>query len=194
MRLHRYCIVVLLACSLCACGKNNKKDAEMDFGGPTFDRDEDGNLVRRFDVNGDNRPDVSKTFVEYPDEQDPSITRRRMIKKEVDVNSDGEINLRRMYNEAGQLVLEEVDTDLDGRIDVVNHVDGGALIQKDLVDPESGVIVASRYYLDGTIQRVEKDTNDDEKVDYWEFYEQGVLDRIGRDLNADGRADTWQRR
>lgn len=193
MRVWRLTVLALVVIGLAACGKRNSKD-DYAITGPTFERDEDGNLVRKFDIDGDSKPDVTKTFKEFPSADDPSVTESRMIKKEVDVNSDGNINMRRLYNEVGDLMREEVDTDLDGRIDVINHIDNGNLVRKDLLDPETGEVVVSRFYFDGNIQRVEQDTNDDTKVDYWEFYEQGVLDRIGRDLNGDGRADTWQRR
>jgi hypothetical protein len=188
----------LIAASLaigCA-GKKAAQEAEdeLSFGGPTFSRDEDGNVVRKFDIDGDDKTDVTKVFAEYPDPDDPSITRQRLIRKEVDVNSDGNVNMRRLYNEEGELMQEEADTNLDGKMDVIRHIDGGQVVQKDVLDSASGVVVASRYYYEGNLQRVEKDTNQDDKVDYWEFYEQGVLDRIGRDLNGDGRADTWQRR
>lgn len=192
MRVWKLIVVVSLVGAV-GCGKKDKKD-DFAITGPTFSRDEDGNLVRQFDIDGDDQPDVTKTFKETPDPEDPSVTKSALIKKEVDVNSDGKVNMRRTYNELGALMLEEVDTDLDGRMDVVNHIDNGNLVRKDLLDAASGTILASRFYFEGSIQRVEQDTNNDDKVDYWEFYEQGVLDRIGRDLNGDGRADTWQRR
>ncbi len=193
MRLSQLLLVGLVAMGLAACSKKNTKD-DFTISGPTFERDADGNLVRKFDIDGDAKPDVTKTFKEFPDPDDPSVTQSRMIKKEVDVNSDGKINMRRTYNELGALMLEEVDTDLDGRMDVTNHIDNGNLVRKDLLEQESGTVLTSRFYYDGALQRVEQDTNSDAKVDYWEFYEQGVLDRIGRDLDGDGRADTWQRR
>lgn len=193
MRVFTLVMMVVLVCGTFACGKKNRKD-DFTITGPTFERDADGNLVRKFDIDGDDKPDVTKTFKEVADPDDPSVTKSRLIKKEVDVNSDGKINMRRTYNELGALMLEEVDTDLDGRMDVINHIDNGNLVRKDLLDQGSGVVLTSRYYFEGNIQRVEQDTNHDSKVDYWEFYEQGVLDRIGRDLNGDGRADTWQRR
>lgn len=186
-------VAFCLLLALPAC-KKGKADDAIGFQGPTYTRDEEGNIIRKFDIDGDKNTDVTKYFKEYPDPSDPSVMRQRLFKKEVDVNSDGKVNMRREYNEKGQLMREEVDDDLDGRMDVVNHIDSGKLVQKDILDPESGEIVAVRYYWDGEIQRVEKDTDKNGDIDYWEFYEQGVLDRIGRDLNGDKRADTWQRR
>lgn len=186
-------LLAAVAVGTVGCGKKNQR-ADRNIHGPTFETDADGNMVRRFDINGDDVPDVTKTFKDVPDENDPSVTHARMIKKEVDVNSSGNVGMRRSYNERGDLTLEELDTDLDGVIDTVNHIDGGNVVRKDKLDPTTGAIVVSRYYAGGTLQRVEQDTTGDGKVDYWEFYEEGVLDRIGRDVNGDGRADTWQRR
>lgn len=185
--------VVLLAAGV-GCGKKGQKKDDLAVQGPTFQTDEDGNLVRRFDIDGDDKPDVTKTFKQVPDPADPSVTNAMMIKKEVDVNSSGSVGMRRSYNDNGDLILEELDLDLNGKIDTVNHIDNGTVVRKDKIDEETGAIIASHFYTDGNLQRVEQDKNGDGKVDYWEFYEQGVLDRIGYDLNEDGRADTWQRR
>lgn len=180
--------VIVTGCS----GVDERPDSELILGGQTkMTRAEDGNWLQEFDVDGDGRVDVTKVMEEYPDPNDPSVTKTRMIEKRVDVNSDGKLNIVRKYNEEGRVMLEDVDTDLDGIFDFRNHLDAGRIVKKELYDAE-GRIVATRYYDKGEIQRVEKDTTGDQKVDYWEFYEQGVLDRIGRDLNADGRADTWQ--
>lgn len=156
-------------------------------------RDKDGNLVSQSDANQDGETDVWKYFAEAPDPDDPSVTITRMIRKEVDVNFDGQVDMVRSYNELGQLTLEKVDVDLDGDFDYVNHLDNGNLVRREVLDTE-GKMVANRYYADGELQRVEKDRDGNSQPDYWEFYEQGILDRIGQDLNGDGRADTWQTR
>jgi hypothetical protein len=43
------------------------------------------------------------------------------------------------------------------------------------------------------VTRVDRDSNNDGKVDYWEYYEGGTLDRIGYDNDGDGRVDHWDR-
>jgi len=187
----RYLLVFAMVWGL-GCGGADIPDDELVLGGQTrLKRTDDGHWIQEFDIDGDGRVDVTKILVEYPDPKDPSVTKTRLIEKKVDVNSDGKVNIVRKYNEEGRVMLEEVDTDLDGIPDFRNHLDGGRLVKKEMLTTK-GKISATRYYADGVIQRVEKDTTGDSKVDYWEYYEQGVLDRIGRDLNADGRADTWQ--
>jgi len=156
-------------------------------------RDDEGNLVSRADANQDGESDVWKYFNEAPDPNDPAVTLTRLVRKEVDVNFDGKVDMIRNYNELGELTTEKIDVDLDGSFDYVNQLDNGKLVRREVLGVD-GKTVASRYYADGEILRVEKDRDGDSNIDYWEFYEQGILDRIGQDLNGDGRADTWQTR
>jgi len=156
-------------------------------------RQADGTWTQEFDVDGDGKLDVTKVLVEYPDADDPTVVKTRLLKKMVDVNFDGKIDFVRNYNEFGAVISEDVDLDLDGNFDVTNHIDNKVVVQKDMLG-EGGKVIETRYYANSEIQRVEKDTTGDGKIDYWEFYEQGILDRIGRDANADGRADSWTTR
>ena len=109
------------------------------------------------------------------------------------INNLNQIKLLQISEHFELIPGEEVDLDLDGKADVINHVDNKRVVLKEMLDGD-GKVVGSRYYDADTIQRVEKDTTKDGKIDYWEFYEQGILDRIGRDVNADGRADSWTTR
>ena len=151
-------------------------------------------LLQRSDSNGDGEADVFKQFLDFPDPDNPAVTKRRLEKLMIDVNYDGRVDVSREFNELGDLRVEKSDVNLDGTVDVVSYYDNGDLAKKELL--RSGdKIEATRFYNEsGQLLRVEKDTNDDGKTDYWEYYEQGVLDRIGRDYNADGAADGWQRR
>ena len=180
---------------LAACGGDESKADEIGIRGEqsVMKRQADGTWTQEFDVNGDGKVDVTKILEEYPDPDDPSVTKTRLTKKLVDVNYDGNVDFTRNYNELGVVISEEVDLDLDGKADVINHIDNKRVVLKEMLDGD-GKVVESRYYDADTIQRVEKDTTKDGKIDYWEFYEQGILDRIGRDVNADGRADSWTTR
>ena len=184
-------VLFILLTAACSSAKVQKDD---DHFGPVEERLEDGTLVMKFDIDQDGRPDVWKYFKEEASKEDASVLTRLLIKKEVDVNYDGTKNVTRHYNEDQVLKLEEVDVDLNGKVDIVNYFDNGVLAKKDLFD-ENERKVTTRYYDErNRVERVEKDTNGDSAIDYWEYYEAGVLDRIGRDLNNDGRADTWQTR
>ena len=157
-------------------------------------RNEEGLIVRTYDDNNDGLSEITKYFEEYTDPTDPTNTLRRIKRMEIDVNSDGKLNVIRHYNLQGKLESEHIDRDLDGVTDTVSYYDRGKLVRKEIMKPGTTNIDQVRYYSGGKLLRVEKDTTNDGLIDYWEFYEQGNLDRIGRDFNADGRADAWQGR
>lgn len=188
-------IWMALGIFLVACGGDESKSDEIGFQGEqsVMKRQADGSWTQEFDVDNDGKVDVTKVLEEYPDPDDPSVTKTRLVKKLVDVNYDGKVDFVRNYNDLGVVVTEEVDLNLDGTPDVINYLDKKTVVKKEMIDGERKVI-ETRYYGDGQLQRVEKDSNDDGKIDYWEFYEQGILDRIGRDANGDGRADAWTTR
>lgn len=156
--------------------------------------DDEGLIVHKFDSNGDNQPDVIKYFQEAPDPYNAAVTKRFLRKVEIDANADGNVDIRRFYDDFGNVIREELDANLDGKIETINYYDGGALTRKELLNIKDNRVEATRYYLRGQLLRVEKDTNGDGKVDYWEYYEEGVLTRLGRDHTGDGRADIWQQR
>ncbi len=55
-----------------------------------------------------------------------------------------------------------------------------------------GVIDRVEVYDDqGTIIRVEADTNGDGKMNEWVYYKKGVATKGERDINADGKPDTF---
>lgn len=195
MLLRWWMVMVGFGAVLAACGGDESKADQLGVGGEqsVLKRHDDGTWTQEFDVDGDGRVDVTKVLEEYPDPEDPSVTKTRLVKKLVDVNYDGKVDFTRNYNSEGVVVTEEVDLNLDGVADVVNYLDNKRVVKKEIIDAERNV-TETRYYGDGEIQRVERDENKDGKIDYWEFYEQGVLDRIGRDVNGDGRADSWTTR
>ncbi|MGM0555049.1 MAG: hypothetical protein ACQEVA_01600 [Myxococcota bacterium] len=194
-------VVLALGFLVCATGCKSDDAAQKDqrrtgsINGPNYTTsEEDGFIVERYTLDDDDEPDVIKYFETYPDPDDKDVTRRRLRRKKIDVNSDGQIDIVREYDKEGTPKKEEVDVNLDGVYDARNFFDNGELVRKELLGDDGETIVETRYYSDGTIMRVEKDRNTDGKVDYWEYYEQGTLDRIGRDLNGDGSADKWTRR
>jgi antitoxin component YwqK of YwqJK toxin-antitoxin module len=200
----RFITFVFLAASATAlaigCASDESGETKDDSGLGSFNgpksttSEEDGLIVERFTLDDDDKYDVVKYFEEYPDPEDDSITKRRLRKKEVDVNSDGNIDIVRHYDKLGTLTKEHLDVDLDGNTDTLSYFDNGDLAKKEHLAQDGKKVTETRFYSDGTIIRIEKDRNDDQKIDYWEFYEEGTLDRIGRDMNADGRADSWTRR
>ena len=201
MLMYRYFLCLIIATSLISgCSSDDaakkKTTTAKKIAKPksTEERNEKGQIVRFYDHNGDGKPDVIKTLEEYPDPEDPATTLIRTREMKIDVNSDGQINIIRVYNDAGKLLHETSDINLDGKFDLKAYYEKGILTKKETLDPQSGAVLDHRYYASGNLLRIEKDTSNDNKIDYWEYYEGGTLDRIGRDFNGDGRADSWQKR
>lgn len=182
----------------CASNDAAKKDAAeslQNFEGAGFKASRQGEyLVESYTLDGGEEPNLIKYFEEYPDPDNPELNLKRLRKKEVDVNSDGTINIVRLYDQDGVPIREKVDSNLDGTFDTINYYDNGQLVRKELLSEDESEVLETRFYSEGTIIRVERDRTGDGKVDYWEYYEDGILDRVGQDLDADGRADTWTRR
>ena len=58
---------------------------------------------------------------------------------------------------------------------------------------DEAVAYANVGHEEGALVRVDRDSNNNGKVDYWEYYEGGTLDRIGYDKDGDGKVDNWDR-
>lgn len=152
---------------------------------PVDDFDYGAHEERPLDLNKDGAPDAYQYSRMVGD---VSV----VIRKEVDVNFDGRIDLIRTFNEKGELVSERLDHDFDGRIDVVNYFENGVIVRKEYDTNFDSIVDVWRHFDKGVISRKEADLNHDGKVDYWEYYEEGKLDRIGIDRDGDGEVDEWE--
>jgi hypothetical protein len=148
-------------------------------------------------------PNVRRVYqvLTFGDEQ-----RRILACREVDTNLDGVKDVVRLYNDKGEAMSEEADSDYDGRMDTWLTFTGGRLSKEARDTNHDGEPDLWKYYVideDPTadkerlaraplrLQRIQRDLNFDKKPDVWEFYEQGRLERVGFDLDFDGRVDRW---
>ena len=145
--------------------------------------------VTEFDLNGDKKPDVWTYTIpaKTPDGKDFD----RLVRKELDLNWDGKVDVARSYDEKEQIEKEELDLDFDGRVDQVNYYEKGVIVRKECDLSSSGKPTLWKFYEKGQLVRRERDTNGDGKVDYWEYWENGQVDRVGEDLDGDGQVDKW---
>lgn len=150
----------------------------------------EGLLIIKADLNQDSIPDVYSIYKEEAGSD--GATTRKLVRKEIDVNFDGSVDIWRHYNEAERLVKEELDYNFDGRVDAVNTFDQGALVRKEVDVEFDQAPDIFKTYKGGELVRVERDTNNDGKIDLWEYYERGTLSRVGRDQDGDGQVETWQ--
>jgi hypothetical protein len=182
-----------LALAGCATEAAAKKDDAANEGEALSDnirQKKAGNeTVKEFDLNGDKRADVWVYSVAGKGPDGKPID--RVVRKELDINWDGRVDIARTYDENEQLSVEKLDLDFDGKIDQVNYFEKGVVVRKERDLTASGKPSLWLFYERGRLVRKERDTNGDGKVDYWEYWEGDQVDRIGEDLDGDGTVDKW---
>ncbi|HEX4336724.1 MAG TPA: hypothetical protein VH062_12480 [Polyangiaceae bacterium] len=119
--------------------------------------------------------------------------RRILFCREIDTNLDGIKDVVRNYNDKGDPVDEEADSDYDGKIDTWIKFSGGRISKEERDRNRDGRPDETRYYVKGKLSRVQRDTNYDGKPDVWEVYADGQLERMGTDIDFDGHVDRWDR-
>ena len=190
--------MVLALASLSAAGcSSNKANERPDGTGDTSPgtlgairppRD-DREKLSEFDLNNDQKPDVWSYAVaaKGPDGKDVD----RLVRKELDINWDGRVDITKFYDEQENVSRELTDLDFDGKVDTAVFFDKGVVVRKERdLDSNSRPDVWI-YYEKARLVRKERDSNGDGKVDYWEYWEKDQVDRIGEDLDGDGNVDRW---
>lgn len=110
-----------------------------------------------------------------------------------DLNFDGKSDIKLFYGKDGkELLREEDDFDLDGRIDQVLSYGGGQLVRKDLDTNFDGEMDLTLWCNAGAVTRAVRDRWRDGRADTWEEYKDGLVLRSKHDSNNDGKADRWQ--
>jgi hypothetical protein len=174
----------------CAAKKDALREGEAEQAGEDIRGKRSPNeKVTEYDLNRDKRPDVWTYTVPGKDDEGRDVA--RLVRKELDINWDGKVDITRYYDEREQVVREALDLDFDGKVDQVNHYQRGVVIRKERDLNYDGRTDLWIYYERGKIARKERDISGDGKVDYWEYWEADQIDRIGEDLDGDGTVDRW---
>lgn len=113
--------------------------------------------------------------------------------REIDTNLDGSKDVVRTYNDKGDAVEEQADSDYNGKVDTWIRFGGGRIAKVEIDHNGDGRPDETKYYVKGKLSRVQRDTNFDGKPDVWEVYADGTLERMGVDLDFDGHVDRWDR-
>jgi hypothetical protein len=116
-----------------------------------------------------------------------------LICREIDTNFDGIKDVVRHYNEKGESISEEADSNYDGKIDTwITFIKGRlAEVKIDNSPNHDGKPHEWKYYTNGKLTRVVRDSNFDGKPDVWEIYREGRLERMGVDVDGDEHVDRW---
>ena len=145
--------------------------------------------VQEQDVNRDNKPDLWRYYVEVKGADGQPV--ERTVRKELDLNGDGSVDMTQYYNEREEKVRESLDQDFDAKVDTVLFFEKSLIVRTERDVDGNGKADQWLYYEKGKLARKERDTNADGKVDNWEYWEGGQVDRIGDDLDGDGNVDRW---
>lgn len=141
------------------------------------------------DLNNDKKPDVFSYTIKTRGADGKES--ERVVRKELDINADGRIDISRNYDEREQISREALDLDFDGKVDQVNFYEKGVIVRKERDLSSAGKPSLWLFFEKGKLVRKERDTNGDGRVDYWEYWENEQVDRIGEDLDGDGNVDKW---
>ena len=135
-------------------------------------------------------PNVRRVFGILGEGED---RRRVLFCREIDTNLDGIKDVVRNYNDKGDALDEQADSDYDGKIDTWIRFSAGRISKEERDRNRDGRPDETRYYVKGKLSRVQRDTNFDGKPDVWEVYADGQLERMGTDIDYDGHVDRWDR-
>jgi hypothetical protein len=134
-------------------------------------------------------PNVRRVFAVVGQGQD---RQRVLVCREIDTNLDGTKDVVRKYNEKGESLFEEADTNFDGRIDTWITFAKGRIAEMKVDQNYDGNADEWKFYSAGKLTRSKRDTNFDSKADVWEMYgPDGRLERMGVDVDKDERVDRW---
>jgi hypothetical protein len=147
--------------------------------------------IERYDLNGDGRPDLFKTYVLRGPPGEPEKRVQLLARQDLDLDFDGTVDVRRHFNETGNVVREEMDLDFDGKFDAVDFYSDGVLFRRDMAFNFDGKPSVVKYYNQNKLARKERDTTGDGRLDTFEFYENGKLIRIGVDKDGDEKPDIY---
>jgi hypothetical protein len=183
-------LATLLTAAGCAGSRGaSRGDGSFDAAGSIHQPKGADQKVTEYDLNRDGRPDVWDYTVPGKDADGRPIERH--VRKELDVNWDGRIDLVYEYDEKERVSRAAFDLDFDGRVDQTNYYEQGTLVRKERDLDYNGKIDEWVFFEKGKVARKERDTNGDGRVDYWEYWENDQVDRVGEDLDGDGKVDRW---
>jgi hypothetical protein len=214
----RHVVWLVGAIALTSCGHAAQRADTTAAPGGTRDQSkwpaDDGSLCERF-VRWKGNPELVVTETAGPGSLRPNV--RRVFKvagdrdsrhtvvlcREIDTNLDGLKDVVRTFNEKGEPLHEESDTNFDGKIDVWLNFADGRIAEEDVdttlgAGTDAGVAGGRpnewKFYVDGHLSRIRKNTHcPNGKPDVWEIYYNDRLERVGTDSSCDGHVDRWDR-
>ena len=204
MRNHFLALVSLSMLAACGGSEASLRERTQDAPSPLLEPiyTEDGMKGERFDLNLDGTADIVK-WVRYRDRSGQLLADARLkeprgeyveviMRKEMDTNLDGKMDVIRNHHRRGALTGEQVDTEFDGVLETEATVVDGKVTRVTIDLTGDGKPESTRFYRNGQLQRIERDPNGDGLTDSWSHFENQALTRIGTDYDGDGGVDDWK--
>ena len=106
-----------------------------------------------------------------------------------DTNDDGEPD-RWIYISGGAVDRIEVDRDFDGKVDYIIFYDEEDLKKEEQLDYNfDGEMDDFYFYAKGKLKRREIDTNYDTEIDVWVYLDGIYIEKYEKDTDFDGKVD-----
>jgi len=118
------------------------------------------------DTNNDKISDVEKHYRTRLADSGKRV--HHLVCKAADLNTDGVMDAWFHYNTVGDIVREELDSDYDGRVDLVSIREANRIVTQEI------------------------DSNGDGRVDEWRRYERNQVSLVDRDIDFDGTRDSYE--
>jgi hypothetical protein len=141
---------------------------------------------------GSLRPNVRRVYKVIGERDDRHSV---LVCREIDTNLDGLKDVVRTFNEKGEPLHEEADTNYDGKIDDWVNFAGGRIEEEDIdTTLSAGRPNVWKFYVNGELSRVRRNTHcASGRADVWEIYFKNRIERVGNDVSCDGHVDRWDR-
>ena len=110
-----------------------------------------------------------------------------------DSNKNGRVDTI-THLDGTRLLRTEIDADEDGRVDRWEHFDAAGRLEKYAISrandgkPDAWAFPGS----DGAVVRLEISLKRNGRIDRWEHYDGGAVARAEEDASGDGRPDKWE--
>jgi hypothetical protein len=148
-----------------------------------------GLILQEIDLDRDNNPEIFN----YLKEREGAP--RLLVRKEMDLNRDGRVDVRSFFDDSGRLVREEMDSDYDKAFDHTDIYQDGVRVMSEYDTDADGAANVHKYYVRNeqgvpVLDRKERDEDGDGKIDVWERFDAtGQVVRTARDTDGDGKMD-----
>jgi hypothetical protein len=141
---------------------------------------------------GSIKPNIRRVFKTVGEHENSHLV---LMCREIDTNLDGIKDLVRTFNEKGEPLHEEADSNYDSKIDVwINFTDGRISEEDSDTTFAAGRPNVWKFYVDGQLSRIRRNTHcPSGQADVWEIYYKNRLERVGNDATCDGHVDRWDR-